>query len=97
MRKRFFEWIALKLRLDSLCSQIPKVSEGDIWWASLGENVGWEISGKSKDFTRPVIVFKKFAEGFYFVIPTTTQRKNGSWYVPYRQRSLDAFACLQQA
>jgi hypothetical protein len=30
---------------------------------------GSEIGGKSKLFSRPVIIFRKLAHGFYFVIP----------------------------
>jgi hypothetical protein len=35
--------------------------------------VGSEINGKSKLFSRPVVIYKKLAHGFYFVVPTTTQ------------------------
>lgn len=95
--KRFFEWIGLKEKLHSHDSKPPLVSEGDIWWASIGENVGSEINGKSALFSRPIIIFKKLAHGFYFVIPTTTQSKVGSWYVPFRQKEKDMVACLHQA
>lgn len=75
----------------------PLVSEGQLWWASLGENVGFEINGKSKHFTRPVIIFKVLSNGFYFVIPTTTQFRKGSWYVNFQLKGITETACLQQA
>ena len=56
---RFFEWIGLKQKLHQGTQSPPLVSAGDIWWASVGENVGSEINGKSKLFSRPVIIFKK--------------------------------------
>src|SRR5258708_7895888 len=84
--KRFFEWFGLKQRLHYITHSPPLVSERDIWWASIGENVGSEINGKSALFSRPVIVLKKLSHGFYFVIPTTTQVREGSWYVPFRQQ-----------
>lgn len=34
-----------------------KFSEGQIWWAALGKNVGVEINGKNKDFSRPVVEY----------------------------------------
>ncbi|TSC75262.1 MAG: mRNA interferase, partial [Parcubacteria group bacterium Gr01-1014_33] len=74
----------------------PLVSEREIWWVSIGENVGSEIDGKSKLFSRPVIIFKKLAHGFYLVIPTTTQPRKGSWYVAFRQQGKDMIACLHQ-
>lgn len=95
--KRFFEWVGLKQRLHYIEHAPPLVSERDIWWASIGENVGSEINGKSALFSRPVIVLKKLSHGFYFVIPTTTQIREGSWYVPFRQQGKDMLACLHQA
>ena len=64
------------------------VSEREIWWASVGENVGSEVNGKSALFSRPVIIYKKVSHEFYFVIPTTTQKKEGS---------SDMTACLHQS
>lgn len=58
--KRFFDWIHLKERLDSQVIPIPYVSECQIWWASLGENVGFEINGKSSVFARPVSFIKNW-------------------------------------
>ncbi|WFU32429.1 type II toxin-antitoxin system PemK/MazF family toxin [Bradyrhizobium brasilense] len=95
--KRFFEWLGLKERLHKAKHAPPLVSERDIWWASMGENVGSEINGKSDLFSRPVIVLKKLAHGFYFVIPTTTQLREGTWYVAFQQHGKDVAACLHQA
>ena len=95
--KKFLEWIGLKERLHIATHKAPLVSEGEIWWASIGENVGSEINGKSELLSRPVIIFKKLAHGFYFVIPTTTKKNMGSWYVPFRQQGKDMIACLHQA
>ncbi len=97
MIKEFFIWIKLKEKLHDKESVPPLVSQGEIWWASIGENIGSEINGKSKYFSRPVIILKKLSHGFYFVIPTTTQKKEGSWYVHFRQSEKDIYACLHQA
>jgi len=94
---RFLEWIGLKQKLHQGTQAPPLVSTGDIWWASIGENVGSEINGKSRLFSRPVIIFKKLAHGFYFAIPTTTKSKVGSWFVPLRQADRDMVASLHQA
>ena len=94
--KRFLEWIGLKEKLHSKLSRPPFVSEGDIWWISLGENVGSEINGKSEIFTRPGIIYKKLSHSFYFIIPTTTKSKQGSWYVSFIHKNKEMFACLHQ-
>ena len=95
--KRFLEWIWLKEKLHEQAHRPPFVSEGDMWWTAIGENVGSEINGKSEQFSRPVIIFKKLAHGFYFVIPTSTKARTGSWYVPFRHKERDMVACLHQA
>jgi mRNA interferase MazF len=97
MLKRFLSWIALKEQLHGKDHKAPYVSEGDIWWASIGENVGSEINGKSKLFSRPVVILKKLSHGFYFVVPTTTQNRAGSWFVGFRQQERTMAACLHQA
>ncbi|MFH1170118.1 MAG: type II toxin-antitoxin system PemK/MazF family toxin [Candidatus Vogelbacteria bacterium] len=95
--KKFLEWIGLKEQLHNQKHRPPLVSQGDIWWASVGENIGSEMNGKSKLFSRPVIIFKKLAHDFCFVIPTTTQIKNGTWYVKFRHQEKEMAACLHQA
>jgi mRNA interferase MazF len=69
-----------------------------VWWCSVGENVGVEISGKGQDFTRPVIVLKKLGRLAFFGIPTTTNtERKGSWYFPFRHKGVDEVAMLTQA
>ena len=97
MNKRFNEWINLKSSLDKQSNRPPLVSKGDIWWISVGENVGSEISGKDTLFSRPAIILKKLAHGFYFIIPTTTKPRKGTWYVDFKHQSIDMVACLHQA
>jgi mRNA interferase MazF len=94
--KRFLEWIGLKEKLHTKEHKPPLVSKGDLWWASVGENIGSEINGKSDKFSRPVIIYKKLSHGFYFIIPTTTKYRQGSWYVTFRHQERDVTACLHQ-
>jgi mRNA interferase MazF len=94
--KQFLAWIGLKEQLHYTDHRPPLVSERDIWWASLGENVGSEMNGKSGRFSRPVLVLKKLAHGFFLVAPTTTQPHKGTWYVPVRLQGDDEYVCLNQ-
>jgi mRNA interferase MazF len=96
MLQRFSEWFGLKKKLHER-QQTPLISEREVWCASVGENVGSEINGKSALFSRPVIIYKKLSHGFYFVIPTTTQKKERSWFVRVRYQRTDMTACLHQA
>lgn len=94
--KNFFAWIGLKEKLHEKKHRPPLVSTGDIWWASIGENVGSEINGKSDKFSRPVIILKKLSHGFYFVVPTTSQECHGSWYVAFQHKGRSMTTCLHQ-
>ena len=55
----------------------------DIFWANIGENVGNEQNGKGIDFTRPVLVLKKFSTTMFFGIPLSTQSKSGSFFFDF--------------
>jgi mRNA interferase MazF len=56
--------------------------EREVWWCSIGLNVGDEVFGKGSQFARPVLIFKKFTGSSFFGIPLTSKIKVGSWYVP---------------
>ena len=94
--KRFLGWIAVKEKLHNTKAEPPLVKERDLWWISFGENVGSEINGKSKLFSRPALILKKLSHSFFLVAPTTTQRREGSWYVNIKHAERDMFVCLHQ-
>ena len=94
--KRFLEWMTVKEKLHNTNSEPPLVKERDLWWVSFGENVGSEIDGKSKLFSRPGVVIKKLSRGFHLIAPTTSKKKEGSWYVEIRQEGRLMYVCLHQ-
>ena len=96
MLKRFLEWIGLKEKLHNMVAEPPLVRERDLWWVSLGENIGSEIHGKGRLFSRPGLIIKKLSRGFYLIAPTTSQKKRGTWYVPVKQEGKEMFVCLHQ-
>ncbi|MFH1170428.1 MAG: type II toxin-antitoxin system PemK/MazF family toxin [Candidatus Vogelbacteria bacterium] len=96
MLKKFLEWIGLKEKLHNIDNIPPLIKERDLWWISFGENIGSEMNGKSKLFSRPGVVIKKLSRGFLLVAPTTSQKKEGTWYVPIKQEGQDMYVCLHQ-
>jgi mRNA-degrading endonuclease toxin of MazEF toxin-antitoxin module len=94
--KQFLEWIGLKEKLHNQSHKPPFVSQRDMWWVSFGENVGSEMNGKSHRFTRPALISKKLAHGFYLTAPTTTQARSGSWYVKVSLAGVEEYVCLHQ-
>jgi mRNA interferase MazF len=95
--KRFLEWIGLKQKLDVKVHNPPLITEGDLYWCMIGENVGVEVSGKSDLFTRPVIILKKFGRLGFMGVPTTTKAREGTWYVTFTHKGVRETAMLSQA
>ena len=93
--KNFDEWNELKKELQ-LGKSMPMITEGDIWWCDIGINVGIEIDGKSKQFSRPVLIYKKLGILGFIGIPLTTKRKNGSWYCDIDFQNKNQVAVLSQ-
>ncbi len=94
--KQFLVWIGIKERLHTRDIKPPFFKEGEMWWAHIGENVGSEVDGKGDNFTRPVVVFRKLGAATLLAIPTSTQQKSGTWYVPFRHKGIDEIALLAQ-
>lgn len=70
--------------------------EGDIWWCSLGLNIGSESYGKGDAFRRPVLVIKKLSSDLCVVLPLTSRRKIGSWFAPIMVLGEERWAMLYQ-
>jgi mRNA interferase MazF len=54
----------------------------EIWWCSIGVNVGFEQDGTGKNHDRPVVVVKGFNEDMFFGVPLTGSRREGKYYFP---------------
>lgn len=91
-------WFSVKEHKHNTAPEkIPRITEGEVWWVAVGENVGVEINGKSEYFSRPVIVFKKLSHLGFMGIPLSTQEHTGSWYVNFRFQGKEVYAALSQA
>lgn len=93
--KKFDEWNIEKQRLHSF-GRKPDIKNGEVWWCSMGENIGVEINGKGSSFMRPVLVIRKLSKASFIGIPLTSQLHSGSWYVHFRFKSRDEYAVLAQ-
>jgi len=93
--KRFSEWIERKERIHDV-GRLPAISEREVWWVAVGENVGIEINGKSGRFSRPVLIYKKLSKFGFLGIPLTSQKHDGSWYVPFDFQGKTSYAALAQ-
>ncbi|MBR2543289.1 type II toxin-antitoxin system PemK/MazF family toxin [Candidatus Saccharibacteria bacterium] len=92
------KWFPIKERKHNIIPRkIPKVSEGEVWWLAIGENVGVEMNGKSEYFSRPVVIFRKLSHLGFMGIPLSTQNHSGAWYVNFRFQNKEICAVLSQA
>jgi mRNA-degrading endonuclease toxin of MazEF toxin-antitoxin module len=96
MLKRFLIWIGIKQSLHERDIRPPYFKEGELWWAHIGENIGSEVDGKGDEFTRPVIVFRKLGAYTFLAVPTSTKKKEGTWYVAFRHKGIDEIVLLSQ-
>ena len=98
MKKAFDRWNKVKKAVNATNEDNRLYfHEGDIWWVHLGVNVGYEIDGKSSDFSRPVIILRKYNQYTFLVLPLTTNARPSKWRVPIGSvAARDAFAVLSQ-
>jgi len=81
----FDEWNQLKKVLHNK-KEIIKFSNGNIYFMSIGKNIGHEVYGKDKLFLRPVLVYKKLSRTTFLGIPLTSQKKEGSYYFSFNYK-----------
>jgi hypothetical protein len=80
--KKFNEWNEVKKRTDAK-EVVANFKEREIYWANIGENIGYEQNGKGNDFMRPILVFRKFSRTMFFGIPLSTTTKEGSFFFEF--------------
>lgn len=78
----FIDWTKNKIRYH--LNNVYKTfyfREKEIWWAAMGQNIGFEVNGKHQLFERPVLIIKKYSEDVCFILPLSTKIKNPlPWY-----------------
>jgi len=70
--------------------------EREVWWCSVGINVGVETDGKNEHFERPVLVVKKFNGLMFWGIPLTSRKKDGEHYLEVSHDAGVSYAMLSQ-
>jgi len=83
MIKDFDNWNSKKKSVNEKDVKDIFFKEREVWWVNLGLNIGFELDGKSKDFSRPVIVFRKFNKDTFWALPLTTKIKEGRYYFSF--------------
>src|SRR5258708_437220 len=79
MAKDLDRWNEQKKRVDRRDEEIL-LHEREIWWCSLGLNVGSEQDGISDKFERPVLIIRNFNGRVLWVVPLTRTIKRSRFF-----------------
>lgn len=73
------------------------VKEREIYFMSIGHNIGYEAYGKDELFLRPVLVYKRLTHSTFIGIPLTSKPKEGSYYFKFSyKKDKYSYASLNQ-
>ena len=96
MTKDFDAWNIEKKKIQDK-SQNRFYHPREIWWCSLGLNVGFEQDGTSDEYQRPILVIRAFSSHVCLVLPLTTSIKKNKYHVSIGIiDNREAFAIISQ-
>ncbi len=81
MEKDFDGWNEIKKKID-IGHENKLYTVREIWWCSLGLNIGSEQNGTGPVFDRPVLILKGCSKNTCLVVPLTTSVKIHKTRVP---------------
>lgn len=84
MSKDFKTWGEVKTHIQETRHK-THFKEREIWWCTLGLNIGYEQDGDSKLYSRPVVILKKFNLNSCLIVPLTSKDKRGRYYFPINE------------
>jgi len=82
--KDFDKWNEFKKKIDirdGVLDNFPK--EGEVWMTDVGLNIGYEQNGSEDNFSRPMLIVKKFNNHMFWAVPLSTKQKNFDFYFNY--------------
>lgn len=79
--KDFDSWNNIKKSINKK-DKMPFYHKREIWWCSLGINVGFEQDGTGKNYDRPVLVIKGFSKDLFWGVALTGCKRFGQYYFP---------------
>ena len=79
MKKDFKNWHNEKTDIHNEKAR-PFFHVREVWFCSLGVNVGFEQDGGGERYLRPTLILRKFNNEVCWVLPFTKQEKKGKYY-----------------
>ena len=81
MEKNLDLWNAEKKRVQQQTVE-RHYNERDIWWCTLGINIGSEEDGTGKGYQRPVLILRGVSRNSCFITPLSTSQKKHRFRIP---------------
>lgn len=97
IEKDFDGWNKVKKithKNDAMPESFPK--EREVWWCSVGINVGVETDGKHDTFERPILIVRVFNKEMLWAVPITSTMKDSPFYYPFLFKNEDRSVMLTQ-
>jgi len=79
MKKDYKIWMGRKSKIHNDKVR-PFFHEREVWFSSLGENIGFEQDGSGDKFLRPLLILRKFNNEVLWALPLTRIDKTGKYY-----------------
>ncbi len=93
--KNFVKWHKIKRKIEEKENRIH-FQVRDVFFCSIGENVGFEQDGRGEEFLRPVVAIKKFNNEVFLGIPLTRADKKGKYYFVFDLNKEKSTAIISQ-
>lgn len=78
--QEFDRWNKEKKRIEGSAGARASVRARDVWYCSIGKNIGVEVQGTGYRFERPVLILAKFNRHMFWGIPLTTQQHQFNFF-----------------
>lgn len=96
MSKDFNNWNIEKQNLEQCKPNQLVFHKREVWWCSIGVNLGYEQDGKNKLYERSVLVLRKFNDKMAWVLPMTTKNKDNIYYHQLEYEGVKSSVILSQ-
>lgn len=95
MQKDFDGWNIQKKRINKE-ERRPDFHEREIWWSSVGVNVGREQDGRQDNFERPIVILKALSPDTFCALPLSTKKRLERFQSAVTHENVHGFALLDQ-
>ncbi|KKW11243.1 MAG: Toxin-antitoxin protein [Parcubacteria group bacterium GW2011_GWA2_49_9] len=81
MKKDFDSWNEQKKKIHDI-HENKLYHQRQIWWCSLGLNIGFEQDGTGGEYERPVLILKGLSRNTCLIIPLTSSPEKHKMRIP---------------